>query len=78
MYNKLSWTISDDFIETPPTDNMRRAMMNLRADQVIDGEENLTPLGYHLAALPLNVKPGISNWLPSKINIEMNKKLTKI
>lgn len=49
---------SDDLIEPPPYHNVVRTIMNLKKDQVIDEKENLTPIGYHLAALPLDVKPG--------------------
>lgn len=52
--------IADDFIEAPPPDNVKRSLMNLKTYQVFNDKEELTPIGLHLASLPLDVMEGKS------------------
>lgn len=51
-------TFSESFIEPPSKENVTTAIQRLEKVGALDRKENLTPLGHHLAALPVDVRIG--------------------
>lgn len=49
---------SGSFIEPPSTENISTAIKRLENVGALDNKEKLTPLGHHLAALPVDVRIG--------------------
>ncbi|KAJ3180210.1 ATPdependent RNA helicase [Geranomyces variabilis] len=57
LYGKLG-DILNKVIEPPSADAVRTAILTLRTLQALTKEEALTPLGFHLGRLPLDVRIG--------------------
>lgn len=51
-------SILGSFIEPPTVENMLSAIKRLESVGALDKDDNLTPLGHHLAALPVDVRIG--------------------
>ena len=47
-----------DLIEPPARDSVLSALDRLKGVGALDKENNLTPLGFHLASLPVDVRIG--------------------
>lgn len=50
--------VIDLFIEPPSKENVTTAIKRLENVGALDQDENLTPLGHHLASLPVDVRIG--------------------
>lgn len=50
------------FIEPPCEENVTTAIKRLENVGALDKDDNLTPLGHHLAALPVDVRIGKHFW----------------
>lgn len=53
------YIFSGSFIEPPSNENITTALKRLENVGALDHVENLTPLGHHLAALPVDVRIGV-------------------
>ena len=50
--------VLNSLIEPPQAENVKNSLDRLRGVGAIDFQENLTPLGFHLASLPVDVRIG--------------------
>ncbi|XP_050298612.1 putative ATP-dependent RNA helicase DHX57 [Anthonomus grandis grandis] len=58
FYERDVCDVLGSFIEPPTVENILSAIKRLESVGALDKEENLTPLGHHLAALPVDVRIG--------------------
>ncbi|KAJ8969047.1 hypothetical protein NQ314_001947 [Rhamnusium bicolor] len=60
------------FIEPPSEENVITAIRRLENVGALDKDDNLTPLGHHLAALPVDVRIGKEKILNRKTKVCIN------
>ncbi|XP_060531487.1 putative ATP-dependent RNA helicase DHX57 [Cylas formicarius] len=58
FYERDVTDVIDSLIEPPSMENVTSAIKRLQSVGAFDKQENLTPLGHHLAALPVDVRIG--------------------
>ncbi|CAH1124128.1 unnamed protein product [Ceutorhynchus assimilis] len=58
FYDKEIGDVLGSFIEPPILENVFSAIRRLESVGALDKDDNLTPLGHHLAALPVDVRIG--------------------
>ncbi|XP_066141105.1 putative ATP-dependent RNA helicase DHX57 [Euwallacea fornicatus] len=58
FYEREIYEVLGCFIEPPTEENIQSAVRRLESVGALDKNDNLTPLGHHLAALPVDVRIG--------------------
>lgn len=58
IFSRILTFYADETIEPPATENIESSIYRLQDVGALDEDEELTPLGHHLATLPVDVRIG--------------------